>query len=472
MMTCTSDRSGSASSGVRSSDQTPHAASDQRREQHQEAVGDRPADERGDHLRWLRELAIDRRLAVRPARRNSNVDRIADFDAAAAPARRRLESHRHRPPLQRRDRAVRERDLVLVDRLDLAVAVMRASARRPRVGAARPCASPRLQARFRVDQELARDARPSARPASPCGSRSGRRSRCRPRRRPARTCRRPARRSRRCACRSGSPLRSAPAALPCALPARTARWRTCRASAGRRGLASSTRALSVRVAAFTSGRIALHLALERLAGQRRRARLDGIARAHLRGLRSPAPRRSPRPCDRPLMRNSGAPGHHRHALARASSPTTPPIGAVSVRRALHLAARLDRADLLVAHAGEAHALPRAVDEPVEAACRCADALAPTGIPPAPRPSREHRARPAAGPCAPGRAARARAGARRSRWRAPARPPRRARCRRRCRPPRRRRRACPASTSAVRTPRFCCTRGLIADRRLRRRRSSA
>ena len=48
-MTCVSERSGSASSGVLTSDQTPMPVSMRRRQQHQKPVARRTVDEAGDH---------------------------------------------------------------------------------------------------------------------------------------------------------------------------------------------------------------------------------------------------------------------------------------------------------------------------------------------------------------------------------------------------------------------------------------
>ena len=64
----------------------------------------------------------------------------------------------------------------------------------------------------------------------------------------------------------------------------------------------------------------------------------------------------------PLMRNSGAPDITVMPSRAPSSATTPSIGAMHDQARLHLAGRLDRADLLLRHAGEPHALARAVDQ--------------------------------------------------------------------------------------------------------------
>ena len=82
-MTCVSDRSGIASSGVRSTAHRPQAASITRGQQHQEAVGDRPADQRGDHRCAPDAAPAARRPASicghgrRPACRELEVDRSA-----------------------------------------------------------------------------------------------------------------------------------------------------------------------------------------------------------------------------------------------------------------------------------------------------------------------------------------------------------------------------------------------------------
>ncbi len=112
---------------------------------------------------------------ARPLRAERERDAVADLHRCRPARGRRQEAHRHRAPLERRDRRVRQHDLVLRDRFHAALAAMlagdrgrrrrclwhggcgrgrRARSRYHRVG----CPEPRrraLQARVGVDQELA-----------------------------------------------------------------------------------------------------------------------------------------------------------------------------------------------------------------------------------------------------------------------------------------------------------------------------
>ncbi len=70
---------------------------------------------------------------------------------------------------------------------------------------------------------------------------------------------------------------------------------------------------------------------------------------------------------RPLIRNSGVPIATVMPSRTASSVTTPPIGAVTiVIRGCTAPVRDHPRDLLVGHAGKAHALPRGVDQRIHA----------------------------------------------------------------------------------------------------------
>ena len=66
------------------------------------------------------------------------------------------------------------------------------------------------------------------------------------------------------------------------------------------------------------------------------------------------------------MRNSGVPIATVMPSRTASSVTTPPIGATTVIRGCTLPLRDHPRDLLVGHAGQAHALLRRVDQRIEA----------------------------------------------------------------------------------------------------------
>jgi hypothetical protein len=97
-------------------------------------------------------------------------------------------------------------------------------------------------------------------------------------------------------------------------------------------LASSIRALIVRVAGFTSGRIALTLPLNIVpgtAGARASTGLPGRTCA----AKPSGTSAFTQTVDRPLMRNRGAPAITVIPSRAVSSPTTPPIGAVIVTRA-------------------------------------------------------------------------------------------------------------------------------------------
>ncbi len=97
------------------------------------------------------------------------------------------------------------------------------------------------------------------------------------------------------------------------------------------GLASSTRTFSVRVAGLTSGRMAVTLPLKVVpasAGARASTALPGrTCAARLSGTSALT-----QTVERPLMRNSGVPAATVMPSRAPSSATTPPIGAVSVNR--------------------------------------------------------------------------------------------------------------------------------------------
>jgi hypothetical protein len=165
MMTCTSDRSGNASTGVVRSAHRPQAVSISGGEQDQEAVDDRPADQAGDHCdapdaavcpAWDRLDRTDGTCRL-DARDHIVIALLHEAEAQSLTGPQplgqsrfgELEAHRHRRPLQRWHRLVVQRELVTLQRLDHAIrAVAAGCGVRRRLQAA--------QAGLGVDQELRR----------------------------------------------------------------------------------------------------------------------------------------------------------------------------------------------------------------------------------------------------------------------------------------------------------------------------
>ncbi len=190
MMTCVSDRSGIASSGVCRTAHTPAAATNRRGEQHQEAVRDRPADQRGDHFFAPAPCpaagAID--VSCEITRRR---DDELEVDARAIlhiPSARRQAApctpSSSRPSRPRVSRSCWIRISVPTDARTVPTALCRTAPSAPHAGCRcrRASLAPRFAAvharehafevRLGVDEELARRRRPADRLRCPCGSRS------------------------------------------------------------------------------------------------------------------------------------------------------------------------------------------------------------------------------------------------------------------------------------------------------------
>ena len=125
------------------------------------------------------------------------------------------------------------------------------------------------------------------------------------------------------------------------------------------GLASTIRARTVRVCAFTSGSSALTRSLQHAIRIGGGTRLDRRADAHEPGLRFRHVGGHPDGADAGELEQRHA-GHHRHAVARADFPDDAGLRRGHGHARRRLAFALDARDLGVGHAEQAQALPRGV----------------------------------------------------------------------------------------------------------------